>query len=576
MPTATQTTPEESRSVSAFYKPWSITSVVCPLCGAGEGEPCEGFAHPWEYHRERQGDSPQYEFHTCGAKNRLLVGSYGSAKSRPLLMEAFFHALEYPGSDSIILRKTVPDLKRTVIDKFLSDVPRWAYERYNQSDHIVYFHPQEDKAGRKVQSKLRFGACEREADVGKYLSTEYVFVGFEEMGEFSFAIFDALAGRNRAPSIPGARPCLAGATNPYGIGWSWIKKLWVDKKPFQGMDAEKYNPADYEYFHSTVDQNPLLRVDKEYINRLEASPLRDKIRWGKLDSVTGQFFDNWEPQRHCRKASDFHFEDWQPVWCGWDYGFGHFACIVFFTKAILKPRWEGEKPRRVNVAIKELVLHEKTPEEQTTALIASIPRIPQKPRDDEWTEEDEEAATAQREYGDYRWHIDSIHFSWERFNRTTSNRTVADDVTDMLQAAGLPGVVRSNTDRIAGWQKIYDLLDTDEFFVLEGACPTLAEAIPMLVRGDGVTHPMEDVVKPKGLSLNDDIADACRYGIAGTLLDAEEMPEHIRRRERLASIKDPMRRAAEAFKHYNKKQAEARKPAKPITLPTWRHRLGPQ
>ncbi len=549
-PSATQEPASESRNVSTFYAPW---------------------AH-------------QVFFHTSPAKFRLQVGGMGSGKSRPLLMEAIFHALEYPGSNSLILRKTIPDLKRTVIDKFIADVPRWMYDFYNQSDHIVYFHPQAEIAadgkptGKTLQSKLFFGACEREADVGKYLSTEYVFIGFEELGEFSFAIWDALAARNRCP-IPGSRACMAAATNPLGIGWSWIKKIWVDKKPFQGMDPEKYNPADYEYFHSTVDQNPIYAQDKEYIGTLERSPLRDKIRWGRLDSVTGQFFDNWDPKRHVRPASDFLFEDWQPVWIGHDYGFSHFACIVFFTKAILKPRWEGEKPKRVNVALKEIVLQEKTPKEQTEALISAIPRVQMKgPQagevfDNEFPEE------LQNQYG-YKWQIDSIHFSWERFNRTVSNRTVADEVGEYLQAAGLPLPTRSNTDRIAGWQKIYDLLDTDDLFVILGndgsGCPTLAEAIPMLVRGDGVTHSMEDVVKPKGLSLNDDIADAARYGIAGTLLDDGEKPESVRLKEKYGAIKDPMRRAVEQYRDYNLKDAKERRPPKPMTVPSWYRKVRPE
>src|SRR5262252_5807811 len=87
-------------------------------------------------------------FHRCYAKFRLQVGSFGSGKSRPLLMEAILYCQQIPGSNSIILRKTIPDLKRTVIDKFLSDIPKGVYERgsqeegtYNQSDHIVYFPP---------------------------------------------------------------------------------------------------------------------------------------------------------------------------------------------------------------------------------------------------------------------------------------------------------------------------------------------------------------------------------------------------------------------------------------------------
>jgi hypothetical protein len=544
------------------------------------------FYQPWPH---------QIAFHCSPAKYRLQVGGFGSGKSRPLLMEAIFHCLEYPGSNSIILRKTIPDLKRTVIDKFLADVPRWMYQFYHQGDHIVYFHPQPEvdakgkPTGKMLQSKLFFGACEREADVGKYLSTEYVFIGFEELGEFSFAIWDALAGRNRCP-IPGTRPTMGGATNPMGVGWSWIKKLWKDKKPFQGMDAEKYDAADYEYFHSTVDNNPLYANNKEYIAQLERSPLRDKIRWGKMDSVSGQFFENWEPVRHCRAASDFTFEDWQPVWVGWDYGFGHYAGIVFFTKAILKPnlKFGWDKPRRVNVAIKELVMsgaadgqsQGATPEEQAKALIACIPRVQMRSHktgedfemEDTFSYEEQER---DNEYG-YKWNVDSIHFSWERFNRTVSNRTVADEVGELLQRAGLPLPTRSNTDRVAGWQKIYDLLDTDEFFVLQNECPTLAEAIPLLVRGDGITCSAEDVVKPKGLSLNDDIAEACRYGIAGTLLDASDVPESVKLRERLQAIKDPMARAAAAYRDYNLKQAALKRPPKPISVPSWYNKLRPQ
>jgi len=551
--------PSDSRSISSFYIPWSH----------------------------------QVNFHTSPAKFRLQVGGMGSGKSRPLLMEAIFHALEYPGSNSLILRKTIPDLKRTVIDKFLADVPRWVYDFYNQSDHIVYFHPQAEldakgkPTGRTSQSKLFFGACEREADVGKYLSTEYVFIGFEELGEFSFAIWDALSARNRCP-IPHSRPCMAGATNPLGVGWSWIKRLWVDHKPFQGMDPEKYDQNDYAYFHSTVDQNPIYAQDREYIAVLERSPLREKIRWGKLDSVTGQFFDNWEPKRHCRPMSDFLFEDWQPVWIGWDWGFSHYACIVFFTKALLKPRWEGEKPKRVNVAIKELVLsgagdsqrEGNTAEEQTKALISAIPRVKNPTQRTGQAFDDEDLPEElQNQYG-YKWQIDSIHFSWERFNRTVSNRTVADEVGEYLQAAGLPLPTRSNTDRIAGWQKMYDLLDTDDLFVILGndgsGCPTLAEAIPMLVRGDGVTHSMEDVVKPKGLSLNDDISEAARYGIAGVLLDEGDKPESVKLREKLQAIKDPMARAVAQYKDWNEKNAKERRPQKPVSVPSWYHRVRPQ
>jgi len=530
------------------------------------------FYKPWSH---------QNAWHCLPAKHRLHVGGFGSGKSRPLLMEAIIHCIEFPGSNSIILRRTIPDLKRTVLDKFENDIPKSLYERgsqergtYNKSDHIVYFPPvlvddwdpdtdtpiidPETGEQKKVwkQSKLYFGACDRIEDVGKYLSTEFVFIGFEELGEFPYLIYDAMEGRNRC-TIHGSRPCMAGVTNPMGIGWGWIKKVWVDHQPCHGMDPAAYDPKDYQYIHSTVDQNPILIRDKGYIRSLEKSPLRDKIRWGKLETVSGQYFSNWDPKRHILPKSAFIFEQWQPVWVGYDWGFSHSSVMTFWTKAVLKPRFDGEKPRLVNVTLKEVVLEEKTVEQQTSALILAIPRL----HDDEG-----------RETG-YAWEIDSIHLSWERFNRTVSNRTVADEIGDLLQAAGLPRPTRSNNDRIAGWTKMYEMLDTDEWFLLQGECPACVDSIPLLVRGNGTTCSMEDVIKPKGSSLEDDCADSLRYAVAGVLLEGEKPKEQLLR-EKLAGIKDPFRRHIEQFKEYNLEQARQRKgDGPPKIIPTWQQRF---
>jgi hypothetical protein len=550
------------------------------------------YYQPWTHQRF---------FHECPAKYRLQVGSFGSGKSKPLLIEGIVHAQEVPGSNNIILRKTIPDLKRTVIDKFLADIPKAVYERgsqekgtYNQSDHIVYFPPQlqfnpdgSPKIGpggkqESLQSKLFFGACERIEDVTKYLSTEFLFIGFEELGEFPFAIWDAFTGRNRCP-IPGSRPCMAGSTNPMGIGWGWIKRLFIDKQPYFGMNPEKYNPKDYWFVHSTVDQNPIYSKDREYMDTLEASPLRDKIRWGKLDSVSGQYFDIWDPANMVLPESAFIFEPWNPVWVGWDYGFGHFATITWWTKAILKPRLPFHQPKLVNVCIGELALHEKTIEEQGQEFIAMLPhigkiinmkRLEERPigvEDAFETDERDDLIPAP---------IESIFFSWERFIKTTKKaglkRSVADDLGDILALNNIVRPMRSNTDRVAGWSKIYSLLSTGELYLLRGKCPQLAEAIPLAVRGDGITCSLEDVVKPKGLSLEDDLNDSARYAVAGALLDEGEKPENIKLRDKLSGIKDPMRRHVEMYKHFNKQRATERRGPVGRTLPSWMHRVKEQ
>jgi hypothetical protein len=560
------------------------------------------FYRPWQ---------KQVLWHTLPAKHRLAVGSFGSGKSRPLLMEAVIHCLEFPGCNCIILRKTMPDLKRTVIDKFQSDIPKALYERgsqergtFNKSEHFVYWPPVlcedvDQVTGAKIidpatgkikkvwrQSKLQFGACERVADVSKYLSTDYLFIGFEELGEFPFLIYDALEGRNRC-TLWGTFPCMGGATNPMGIGWGWIKRLWIDHKPAHGMDPEKYNSDDYQFVHSTVDDNPILIRDKKYVESLEKSPLRAKIRWGDLETVSGTYFENFEESRHVLPRNAFIFESWQPVWVGWDYGFGHWAVITFWTKAWLKPRFEGEKKRMVNVTIKEIVMNgpgalptprdeeegvdpkeatimKRTAEEQAQALIMAIPRL--------HDEDNQETG--------YAWDISAIHFSWERFIAHTKNKegdevSVALQVGDILAAAGLPRPTRSSTDRVAGFTKMYSMLDMDEWFILD-ECKNCAEAIPLLVRGDGVTTNLEDVVKPKGASLPDDCGDSMRYAVAGALLDPSDKPKEQRRREEIEAIKDPMTKFVRAYKHWNEDNAALRNSQGGDKIqPSWMRRVKP-
>src|SRR5690242_21459056 len=75
--------------------------------------------------------SPQERFHSSPARFRLQVGGFGSGKSLAMIWEAVFHGLEYPGSNALIIRKTIPDLKRTVIDKFLACIPKNLYQTYN-------------------------------------------------------------------------------------------------------------------------------------------------------------------------------------------------------------------------------------------------------------------------------------------------------------------------------------------------------------------------------------------------------------------------------------------------------------
>jgi hypothetical protein len=77
------------------------------------------------------------------------------------------------------------------------------------------------------------------------------------------------------------------STNPFGVGYSWIKTLFVDKKPLEGMD--RYNPNDYYMVHSTVLDNPYTATP-EYMALLEnlTGSMKQKALYGNLNLISGQ------------------------------------------------------------------------------------------------------------------------------------------------------------------------------------------------------------------------------------------------------------------------------------------------
>src|SRR5580704_11121462 len=108
----------------------------------------------------------QEEFHRSMAKYRLFGGAAGPGKSKALLAETMQQALDVAGSNTLLLRRTYPELEASVLTYFRRDVRRSAYRNYNEAKHIVTWHN---------GSTTRFGYCRNENDVYQYQGAEYLF-----------------------------------------------------------------------------------------------------------------------------------------------------------------------------------------------------------------------------------------------------------------------------------------------------------------------------------------------------------------------------------------------------------------
>src|ERR1019366_9343669 len=79
----------------------------------------------------------QQQFHASSAKYRLFGGAAGPGKSKALLMEAILQAHEYSGANTLLLRRTFPELEQSLLLYFRRDVPRELYRSFQDSKHLV-------------------------------------------------------------------------------------------------------------------------------------------------------------------------------------------------------------------------------------------------------------------------------------------------------------------------------------------------------------------------------------------------------------------------------------------------------
>jgi phage terminase large subunit len=274
----------------------------------------------------------QLQFHKSQTKYRLFGGAAGPGKTKSLLWEAIRLAERVPGCDTLLLRRTFPELESSLLAQFRRDVPRDRYISYNEAKHLVTW---------RNGSTTRFGYCRDENDVYQYQGAEYLFIGIDELTHFTLKQWQFLTSRNRCrvQEYPPGRnagrrvvPCMAGATNPGNIGHAWVKALWIDKKPPAGYDRpEQYDPRDYEFIPARITDNPIYANDQNYLKTLEALPdrLRRAFLEGDWSVLSGQYFDVFEIGRHTARAEEIGIQAWWPRWISIDWGFHHPSAVYW-------------------------------------------------------------------------------------------------------------------------------------------------------------------------------------------------------------------------------------------------------
>jgi hypothetical protein len=476
----------------------------------------------------------------------------------------------------LLIRRNFAELKDGLIKDLLDALPERTKANpnglytYNRTDHIATF---------QNGSTIRFGHCinNSEKDLSHYLSTQYVFIGFDELGQFSYEAWAFASTRNRLNTAcqPDARgrlptPRMAGATNPTGPGWSWIRDLWgchlpnqpvYEKRPVAALKLkeafdinnpahlERYNPAHYFQVYSNVFDNVAFQKrDPEYFRRLMALPpdLQAKHLYGDPDSKIGNYYSNFSMDRHVRNFDEVKWEPWQDRWMGSDWGLAHTWANYWMTRAKVRTLTaEGEPDKwRDIVAVYREFSEPEVPYGEMAKLVGN--RTPPSEKDK----------------------LRYLFFSPERFSRSgiDDQHSMAIEWGDHLVQHGMPRPDRASNNREAGANFIFNMLETGDLVILD-SCPKLIHAMLHLQRNP---VRLEDVLKQD--TQDDDCYDAFRYGLVSMLMEREK-PEEVKEREYLASLEDPMTRFFMEYKLAAEKKKKANS-GKPKFVPSWKSRLG--
>ena len=238
-------------------------------------------------------------------------GARGGGKSWCVQHKSVLMAVRYAGIRILILRRTLVELRENHI-RPMRKLLRGVAE-YKATDKTFEF---------PNGSLIVFGYCDGEGDVDQYQGQEYDAIFLDEATHFTEYQYATLTAALRGANDFPKRMYLT--CNPGGVGHAWVKRLFIDRSFRVGE-----RPEDYVFIPARVTDNKILvEKDPEYVRRLDNLPrgLREAWRDGNWDVFVGQYFTEWDRERHVCEAFP------PPAWWRWyvtlDYGLDMLAALL--------------------------------------------------------------------------------------------------------------------------------------------------------------------------------------------------------------------------------------------------------
>lgn len=247
-------------------------------------------------------------------------GARGGGKSWAVRAKAILLCLNHTGITVGIIRRSYPELEANHINPIKKMLPLDIYN-YNDSKKRLTF---------PNGSQIIFRYCSNDKDLNNFQGTEFDILFIDEATQFSENQYKELIACLRGVNDFPKRVYLT--CNPGGIGHSWVKRLFIDKRYQKGE-----HPQEYSFIQSLVSDNKaLMEKQPEYKEQLEALPPKLKKAWleGDWNIFEGQFFEefrddpeHYHDRQYTHVIAPFDIPDGWKIYRSFDWGYNKpFSC----------------------------------------------------------------------------------------------------------------------------------------------------------------------------------------------------------------------------------------------------------
>lgn len=273
----------------------------------------------------------QTKFHTSPSFETLYGGAAGGGKTAAIVAEAITYSMEYPKARVYIFRKTIPELKQSIVPEIYKQAADYIERggmKYNAQDRTFVF---------TNGSIIQLAYLENPQDMFRYQSAEIHLLCFDELTHFSQEEYEWVKSRVRGMTdAPKKVMC---ATNPGNIGHAWVKAYFIDIASPETIYVDPRSEKSRQFIPAKVTDHIDKGFQKEYtavLNSMSNPDLRRALLEGDWDIFAGQAFTEWKRSTDDDKPwhviEPFSIPKHWVRWFSYDYGYNSWAGGLWFTR----------------------------------------------------------------------------------------------------------------------------------------------------------------------------------------------------------------------------------------------------